>query len=281
MGRPRRGRRVLAPQAVDLRGAAPRHVFVDLGWERVEQLVHDPYGGPGAASTRRATDFIERHADRDIGLADIAAAARVGPRALQVAFRRRHGTTPLAYLRQVRMERAHRDLVEADPTRGDTVGGVAARWRFSNPGRFADAYRHRFGRHPSHTLQHRSAADTVTEPDPDVQVALLDTAGAIVWVNRAWEEFRTEHGGDPAGGRGRSSLAVCDTAASEDPAAVAVAAAVRTALAGELPTPARIRMPYATPDRLLQFDALISTRLDDDGRVLGATVAFRETGAVP
>ena len=238
------------------------------------------HGGPGSAAVRRATAFIEAHAEGDIGLADIAAAARVGRRALQAAFRRHLGTTPLAYLRRVRMERAHHDLVDGDPTRGDTVGAVAARWRFRNAGRFAVAYRHHFGRNPNVVLHHGSAVGDEPEHGQDVEVALLDPAGVIVWVNRRWDEFSVQHGGDPARtGIGCSYLDVCD-AAADDPPSAAVASAIRAALAGALPAPARIRVPCATPHRLLTFDVHVSTR-HDDGGVLGGTVTLSETGTAP
>ncbi|MEV6995503.1 helix-turn-helix transcriptional regulator [Streptomyces sp. NPDC093228] len=76
-----------------------------------------------------------------ITVAQIAAAAHVTPRALQYAFRRHLDTTPLAHLRGVRLAEAHRDLVAADPAEASTVTGIAARWGFYHPGRFASLYR--------------------------------------------------------------------------------------------------------------------------------------------
>ena len=64
---------------------------------------------------RDAVSFIQDNADADIGLEDIAAAVNVSPRSVQYAFRRNLGTTPLEYLRRVRLDRAHRDLKAADP----------------------------------------------------------------------------------------------------------------------------------------------------------------------
>ena len=104
-------------------------------------------------SVRRAMAYIEEHADSDIDLTDIAEAAHVGPRALQRAFRRSLDSTPLGYLRSVRLERAHEQLVAADADDGTTVVEVAARWGFGHPGRFAGAYRTQFGRSPSETLR--------------------------------------------------------------------------------------------------------------------------------
>lgn len=104
-------------------------------------------------SVRRAMAYIEERAGDDIDLADIAEAAHVGPRALQRAFRRSMDTTPLGYLRSVRLERAHEQLTMAAGDDGTTVVAVAARWGFGHPGRFAGAYRERFGRSPSESLR--------------------------------------------------------------------------------------------------------------------------------
>jgi transcriptional regulator GlxA family with amidase domain len=101
---------------------------------------------------RRAIAFIHENAHQDIGLSDIAAAINVTPRSVQYTFRRHLATTPLEYLRRVRLDRAHRDLVAADPT-VDTVMAIAERWRFSHAGRFSIAYRETFGTPPSRTLR--------------------------------------------------------------------------------------------------------------------------------
>lgn len=106
-----------------------------------------------AGAVRRAVAFIEEHAGEDVDLTAVAAAAGVGPRALQQAFRRSLDTTPLAHLRSVRLQRAHENLGAGDPDDGRTVSGVAARWGFGNPGRFAASYRARFGCPPSETLR--------------------------------------------------------------------------------------------------------------------------------
>lgn len=107
----------------------------------------------GSAETlRRAVEFIEAEAGSDIGLADIARAACVTGRAVQLAFRRHLDTTPTAYLRSVRLARAHRELLEAAPESGLTVTDIALRWGFAGPGRFARYYRETFGVLPSETL---------------------------------------------------------------------------------------------------------------------------------
>ena len=58
-------------------------------------------------------------------------------RRLQESFRQWVGCTPMQYLADVRLLRAHIDL-QSHPTR--IVAVVAARWGFSSPSRFATAY---------------------------------------------------------------------------------------------------------------------------------------------
>jgi AraC-like DNA-binding protein len=102
---------------------------------------------------RRAINFIDDNAHRDISAADIAAASHVTVRTLQLAFRRYLDTTPTAYLRRVRLEHAHHDLLNAEPA--TTVAGVAARWGFANHSRFTARYRAAYGLPPSKTLRRR------------------------------------------------------------------------------------------------------------------------------
>ncbi|MFC5142348.1 helix-turn-helix transcriptional regulator [Actinomycetospora rhizophila] len=104
------------------------------------------------AHVRRAMAYIAANADSDIGIENIARAARVGPRGLQSAFQKSRGQTPMAFLRSVRMNNAHVDLVAGDRTKGDTVSEIAARRGFTNAGRFSVEYRKIFGCSPSYTL---------------------------------------------------------------------------------------------------------------------------------
>lgn len=104
------------------------------------------------ATLRRAVAFIETNAHRDITPADISVAARVSIRALQLAFRRHLDTTPTAYLRRVRLDHAHRELLVADPA-VTSVSAVAMRWGFASHSSFTAHYRGAFGLPPSQTLR--------------------------------------------------------------------------------------------------------------------------------
>jgi AraC-like DNA-binding protein len=105
------------------------------------------------AAIRRAAAYIDAHPDRPITLADIAAAASISVRTLQTGFQQHLGTTPMLYLRQVRLTHAHHDLQKADPTVGDDVATIARHWGFGHLGRFAAYYRTTYGHPPHHTLR--------------------------------------------------------------------------------------------------------------------------------
>ena len=117
--------------------------------------------------------------------------------------------------------------------------------------------------------------------DPRTEIALLDRHGVIVSVNDAWQAFAAANKGDPARvGQGMSYLEVC-AAAGDDPVAQEVGAAIRRALAGDLPGPLAVEVPCHSPDTARWFDMLISARRDADGRPLGATVTLSLSRSQP
>lgn len=100
---------------------------------------------------RLAENFIEAHLDMPITIEDVAAAAGVSARGLQLAFQHHRGTTPMEFWRQLRLARAHADLMFGAPD--TTVTSVALRWGFTHFSRFSEAYRARYGLSPSATLR--------------------------------------------------------------------------------------------------------------------------------
>lgn len=119
-----------------------------VGTERTAGTPH-----AGRATVRRAIAYMEANPDLDLGVVDIARAAHVSVRALQLAFRRELDTTPMAYLRRVRLDRVRADLLAADASPGTTITQIAARWGFADPSRFSVQYRRAFGEPPRATLR--------------------------------------------------------------------------------------------------------------------------------
>lgn len=102
-------------------------------------------------AVQKAISLIENHAAEPLSVEDIAEAVGVGVRALQVGFRRFAETTPMSYLREVRLRQVRSELLAADPSTV-SVTDIAMRWQFLHAGRFAVQYRERFGEKPSTTL---------------------------------------------------------------------------------------------------------------------------------
>ncbi|OCB09858.1 hypothetical protein A5644_05670 [Mycobacterium intracellulare subsp. yongonense] len=107
---------------------------------------------PPPGAIRTAIEVIEAEADQPLTVSALAQRSYVSVRSLQHGFQRHVGVTPMAYLRQVRLRRAHQDLLESDPSTA-TVASVAYRWGFTNLGRFAAAHAARYQEPPSKTLQ--------------------------------------------------------------------------------------------------------------------------------
>jgi AraC-like DNA-binding protein len=101
---------------------------------------------------RKALEFIQDRPAEIETVADIAAMVGLSVRALDDGFRRFVGTPPMTYLRDLRITRAHEELMAADPFT-TTATAVARKWGFGHYGRFAADYRRRFGHKPSETLR--------------------------------------------------------------------------------------------------------------------------------
>ena len=100
---------------------------------------------------RRAEELIRSHPERPITVAHLTEASGASARTLFEGFRRFRGTTPMALLRNVRLEQAQADLKAAPPT--ENIAAIAFKWGFVHLGRFAQDYRKRFGELPSDTLR--------------------------------------------------------------------------------------------------------------------------------
>jgi AraC-like DNA-binding protein len=137
--------------AEQLRGSVLSGLLLSLPHRYQAELTAPATPGPPRA-IRRVVDAVQEEPERPFSVTDLAKIAGMSVRSLQEGFRRHLGCTPMAYLQQVRLLRAHEGLRLADPLR-TTVAAVAHRWGFAHLGRFASTYRERFGEQPSDTLR--------------------------------------------------------------------------------------------------------------------------------
>ena len=109
--------------------------------------------GAVPAYVRRADDFMRANAAVSIRMDQVASAAGCSVRTLNAVFRRFRDTTPLAALYRIRFEQVRAELSHS--VTGASIGEVSRRFGFTNPGRFAAAYRRRFGKSPAETFRRR------------------------------------------------------------------------------------------------------------------------------
>ena len=100
---------------------------------------------------RRAEEFMRANTSAPLTIADIAQAAGCSIRALQMAFDRFRGTTPMAALRRFRLEEARTEMLSAGHT--ESIARIAAGHGFSTPSRFAQLFRRTYGVYPSEALR--------------------------------------------------------------------------------------------------------------------------------
>jgi AraC-like DNA-binding protein len=118
------------------------------------QVITQRRSPAASRDVRKAEMFVRAHAATDISLDDIASAADVNIRTLQLNFMRYRNMTPMEHLRNVRLDRA-RDLLMSGNVQ---VADAASDCGFSHQGRFASRYRARFGESPSITLKRATAS---------------------------------------------------------------------------------------------------------------------------
>lgn len=118
---------------------------------------HDEFVRPAKPSGRRvvqeAMDYIDAHLGEPITMESIARNVHMSVRSIQQGFRDELGLSPMAYVRERRLERVHHELCDALPSDGVTVTDVANRWGFHHLSSFAVEYRKRWGMTPSETLR--------------------------------------------------------------------------------------------------------------------------------
>ncbi|AWI80800.1 AraC family transcriptional regulator [Parazoarcus communis] len=97
-----------------------------------------------------AEEFMRANPEQVMTIETLASVVGVSGRTLFDGFRKFLGVSPMRYLRDLRMECARRDLLDASRPRSVTT--IATHWGFYQLGRFACDYRRRFDEHPHETM---------------------------------------------------------------------------------------------------------------------------------
>ncbi len=136
-------------------GASADRIILDLMLKMLPNnystLLQNPTPAVRPRHVRHAAEYIHTHWASPIRLDDLVTASGVSKRSLHSGFRRHFGVPPMTYLRNVRLDRARLRLSNALAAEA-SVTAIALECGFGHLGKFAAAYRERFGEQPSETL---------------------------------------------------------------------------------------------------------------------------------
>jgi len=124
----------------------------------------------------RALGWLRAHLSERVELNQLAQIGGVRPRTLETHFKTFLGTTPVGWVRRMRLARARQELLTAGCD--VKVTDVALNSGFNQMGRFAAQYREAFGELPSATIQRKRRGSPGSD-DPDTDEALRLTLDAL------------------------------------------------------------------------------------------------------
>ncbi|MBY3029372.1 AraC family transcriptional regulator [Rhizobium leguminosarum] len=131
--------------------------FFNLALGSLQHSFSDRLHAGGATASprqvKRAIEFMRAHLHEVLTLEQIVQASGGSTRALQLGFQQFKFTSPMRYLKDLRLEAVHKELLTGDNVR--TIAQVAQTWQFFQLGRFAADYHSRFGELPSQTFSKR------------------------------------------------------------------------------------------------------------------------------
>lgn len=101
---------------------------------------------------KRTEEYVLANLTDPISLTDLCHIAGLNVRTLSRAFQKRHGISPMKFVRERRLDAMRQALLAADSDQ-TTVTQVALNYGFHHIGRFAFEYRRTFDEYPSDTLR--------------------------------------------------------------------------------------------------------------------------------
>lgn len=101
----------------------------------------------------KARDYVLANINDNPSIVDLCNAVGASRRKLQYCFQETLGINPVTYLRTIRLNSAHRELLMQDGTK--QVQNIAAKWGFLHLSRFANDYKQLFGELPSDTIKRK------------------------------------------------------------------------------------------------------------------------------
>ncbi len=137
-------------------GGSAEELLIDLILEAIpnnySHHLENPEPKIRPRHVRHAAEYIHTMAAEKISFDDLVTASGVSPRSLHAGFKKYYDVSPMAYLRNVRLDLARFELKQKSSA-STSVTEVAMNCGFSHLSKFASAYKERFGELPSETLR--------------------------------------------------------------------------------------------------------------------------------
>ncbi|MGI0488588.1 helix-turn-helix domain-containing protein [Pantanalinema rosaneae CENA516] len=103
---------------------------------------------------KQAEEYMRSHLEAPITLMSLCKALHISERPLNYGFQEVFGTSPMAYLKTLRLQAVRTQLQRADPET-TAIAEIANRFSFQSLGHFSRDYKTMFGELPSDTLKQR------------------------------------------------------------------------------------------------------------------------------
>lgn len=134
-------------------------------------LLHARIRPAASWQVRRAEEYIAAHWNQPITMDDLARESATSARTLFHQFRRNRGQSPMAFVKDIRLQRAHEMLERLDFN--TSITQVAVTCGFGNLGHFARDYCKRFGERPSDTVKRNKNLQRAAVPSLTVDRSKL------------------------------------------------------------------------------------------------------------
>jgi transcriptional regulator GlxA family with amidase domain len=111
----------------------------------------EPSPGTRRRALLRCEEYMHSYTDWRFSLSDLCVAAECSERTLRTVFRECYGTSPMAFVKRLRLQRLRQGLRDASP-HSTTVLNLALQWGFWHMGHLGRDYKLLFGETPGETL---------------------------------------------------------------------------------------------------------------------------------
>jgi AraC family ethanolamine operon transcriptional activator len=127
------------------------HLVVEVLLQASAEQYSKPSFKRRKAAVETVQHFVKDNPNRAITITELCELVHMSRRSLQYSFEDVLGSSPLQYLKSVRLNAVRRKL-QNGANASTSIAAIAAEFGFWHPAQFSADYKHLFGENPSQTL---------------------------------------------------------------------------------------------------------------------------------